>query len=94
MQSELPRNDSMIDRQYYKGTNEEIVKLNTALRQMTAEMSEDFVKAYEAMLDEKKQLDIEFFHDGLHLTRNGYLQWIVYLQRLYRIWLKEPSRIE
>lgn len=81
VQSVFPINDSLINRQYYKGTNEKIMQLNTALWQMAGEMKVDFVNVYAAMLDEQKQLDKAFTYDGLHLSGKGYRQWVSYLKK-------------
>ncbi|HEV7331703.1 MAG TPA: GDSL-type esterase/lipase family protein [Flavisolibacter sp.] len=81
VQSVFPINDSLINRQYYKGTNAEILQLNAALKRMAAENKVAYVNVNQAMLDEKKQLRSAFTYDGLHLSGKGYLQWVAYLKK-------------
>jgi len=81
LQSVLPINDSLINRQYYKGTNQEIVNLNAALNEMATQLKVNYVNVYEAMVDDKQQLAKEFTYDGLHLSGKGYLQWVTYLRK-------------
>ena len=79
--SVFPINDSLINRQYYKGTNSQILHLNAALQTMAGELKVGFVNVYEAMLDSQKQLDKSFTYDGLHLSGKGYRQWVMYLKK-------------
>jgi lysophospholipase L1-like esterase len=82
VQSVFPINDSLINRQYYKGTNQGIVQLNKDLKAMTTELKVCFVNVFDAMLDDKQQLAAAYTYDGLHLSGKGYLQWMDYLKRL------------
>lgn len=81
VQSVFPINDSLINRQYYKGTNQSIVQLNHDLKAMAAELKVCFVNVCEAMLDESQQLAAAYTYDGLHLSGKGYLQWVDYLKK-------------
>lgn len=81
VQSVFPINDSLINRQYYKGTNQGIVQLNSALKQMADALKVTFVNVFDAMLDEKRQLAAAYTYDGLHLSGKGYLQWVNYLKK-------------
>lgn len=81
VQSVLPINDSLINRQYYKGTNEGIRQLNGLLQGLTLELKVRFVNVYDAMLDNQQQLAKEYTYDGLHLSGLGYLQWVAYLRK-------------
>ena len=81
VQSVLPINDSLINRQYYKGTNLGIVNLNAALKEIVQELGLSFVNLHDVMLDEQKQLKTEYTYDGLHLSGKGYLQWADYLKK-------------
>ncbi|RYZ53912.1 MAG: hypothetical protein EOO14_14890 [Chitinophagaceae bacterium] len=81
VQSVFPINDSLINRQYYKGTNAQILQLNVALEEMARASKATYVDIYPAMLDDKKQLDSAFTYDGLHLSGKGYLQWVAYLKK-------------
>lgn len=81
VQSVFPINDSLINRQYYKGTNEEIIQLNRLLHDMARELKVSFVNVFETMLDAQQQLAKEYTYDGLHLSGLGYLQWVAYLKK-------------
>jgi lysophospholipase L1-like esterase len=81
IQSVLPINDSLINRQYYKGTNGAIAQLNKELKRMAEELHMDFVNVFECMLDGNQQLAKEYTYDGLHLSGKGYLQWVAFLKK-------------
>lgn len=81
IQSVFPINDSLINRSYYKGTNIAIVQLNRELKQMADELQVLFVNVFACMLDDNQQLKKEYTYDGLHLSGNGYLQWVAYLKK-------------
>ncbi len=80
VQAVLPINDSLINRQYYKGTNAQILALNAALKEMAGNNKVMYVDTYPAMIDDKKQLHSAFTYDGLHLSGTGYRQWVAYLK--------------
>jgi len=82
VQSVFPINDSLINRQYYKGTNQSIVQLNKELKTMAADLNVRFINVFEAMLDEKRQLAAGYTYDGLHLSGKGYMKWVSYLREL------------
>ena len=81
VQSVFPINDSLINRQYYKGTNAQIFQLNAALKAMSNEVGATYVDVYPAMLDTKEQMNQEYTYDGLHLSGKGYLQWVAFLRK-------------
>lgn len=81
VQSVFPINNDLIGRQYYTGTNEEILALNTALKTMTVTMQVPFVDIYPALTDTKGQMDAKYTYDGLHLSGLGYQQWVNYLKQ-------------
>ncbi|MCW3092940.1 MAG: family lipase [Ferruginibacter sp.] len=76
VQSVLPINEQLINRQYYSGTNEQITDLNTALKGMAASMQVTYVDLYNSLLDDRRQLKAGYTYDGLHLSGNGYLAWV------------------
>lgn len=80
IQSVLPINDALINRNYYKGSNEQISELNKKLAGLAASLELRFVNVHEWLLDNDQQLAKEFTYDGLHLSGKGYLQWVVYLK--------------
>jgi lysophospholipase L1-like esterase len=76
VQSVFPINNQLIGRQYYIGTNEQIVALNKALQQMAAGEQVRYVDVYSQLLDTAQQLDARYTYDGLHLSGLGYLAWV------------------
>lgn len=81
IQSVLPINDSLINRQYYNGTNAAIVQLNKELKGLADKLQLSFVNVFESMVDHRQQLKKEYTYDGLHLSGKGYLQWVAYLKK-------------
>ncbi|MFT3824353.1 MAG: GDSL-type esterase/lipase family protein [Chitinophagaceae bacterium] len=81
VQSVFPINNDLIGRQYYSGTNEQIVVLNKALKEMADTMKVSFVNLYPVLLDSSRQLDAKYTYDGLHLSGAGYLVWVDYLKK-------------
>jgi lysophospholipase L1-like esterase len=75
VQSVLPVNEQLINRQYYSGTNEQITGLNIALKRMAVSMQVTYVDLYNSLLDDRHQLNIAYTYDGLHLSGKGYLAW-------------------
>ena len=75
VQSVLPINEQLINRQYYSGTNEQITGLNTALKGMAISMQVTYVDLYNNLLDDSHQLNAGYTYDGLHLSGKGYLAW-------------------
>ena len=80
VQSVFPINDSLIGRQYYSATNEQIVELNKALKKMSADEHVSFLNIHDALTDDKHQMMAAYTYDGLHLSGKGYLAWIGYLK--------------
>ncbi|MEX6686500.1 GDSL-type esterase/lipase family protein [Danxiaibacter flavus] len=81
VQSVFPINDSLIGRQYYSATNEQISELNNALQKMSAEQNVPYLNIHDALMDDKRQMAASYTYDGLHLSGKGYLAWIGYLKR-------------
>lgn len=81
VQSVFPINNQLIGRQYYIGTNEQIVELNKALQAMAAEMEVRYVDIYPDLLDAQRQLDARYTYDGLHLSGLGYQAWVRSLKK-------------
>lgn len=81
VQSVFPINNQLIGRQYYSGTNEQIMELNKALKSMAAAMQVRFLDIYPALLDAKHQLDSRYTYDGLHLSGIGYQTWVGFLKK-------------
>lgn len=81
VQSVFPINNQLIGRQYYSGTNEQIVTLNKALQEMAAGQQVQYVDVYSQLLDAAQQLDARYTYDGLHLSGLGYLTWTSYLKK-------------
>jgi lysophospholipase L1-like esterase len=80
VQSVFPINNQLIGRQYYSGTNEEIMRLNSALKQLSSEAGVAYLDIYDALLDASGQLDTKYTYDGLHLSGMGYQAWVGYLK--------------
>ncbi|GAA0536161.1 GDSL-type esterase/lipase family protein [Chitinophaga japonensis] len=81
VQSVFPVNDQLIGRQYYTGTNAQILALNKALQQMAAAEQVTYVDVHSHLLDADRQLDARYTYDGLHLSGMGYLAWVQYLRQ-------------
>ena len=81
VQSVFPINNQLIGRQYYTGTNEQIMELNKALRTMAAETQVKYVDIYPSLLDSQQQLDARYTYDGLHLSGLGYQAWVACLKK-------------
>jgi len=81
VQSVFPINNQLIGRQYYSGTNEQIMELNKALRTMAAEAQVRYVDIYPSLLDGQQQLDARYTYDGLHLSGLGYQAWVACLKK-------------
>lgn len=76
VQTVMPINDSLINRQYYKATNRQIQELNLALEKVTGEEGVELVDLHAAMRDGRGQLKAAYTYDGLHLNGRGYLRWV------------------
>lgn len=81
VQSVFPINNELIGRQYYSGTNEQIMELNKALQAMADELKVPFVNIYPDLLDARQQLDARYTYDGLHLSGLGYQAWVASLKK-------------
>lgn len=81
VQSVFPINNQLIGRQYYSGTNEQIMELNKALQTMAGKQKVRYVNIYPDLLDAKQQLDARYTYDGLHLSGLGYQAWVKSLQK-------------
>ncbi|NLR81396.1 GDSL-type esterase/lipase family protein [Chitinophaga eiseniae] len=81
VQSVLPINNQLIGRQYYTGTNEQIIALNAGLKEMANSLQLTFVNVYDALLDNTGQMDARYTYDGLHLSGEGYLKWVQVLKQ-------------
>lgn len=81
VQSVFPINNQLIGRQYYTGTNGQIMELNKALQSMAAEMAVQYVDIYPDLLDAQQQLDARYTYDGLHLSGLGYQAWVRSLKK-------------
>lgn len=81
VQSVFPINNQLIGRQYYIGTNEQIMALNKALQEMAATEQVQYVDIYNQLLDANQQMDARYTYDGLHLSGLGYLAWISCLKK-------------
>lgn len=80
VQSIFPVNNVLINRTYYKGTNEIIGNANKLLKEMAEEMGVSYVEIYDQLLDDKEQLAAGYTYDGLHLSGAGYLAWVKVLK--------------
>lgn len=62
-------------------SNQRIVRLNEALKNLCAENNQYFASAYAKLVNEKGNLDPAFHTgDGVHLNTAGYQVWIAVLQ--------------
>lgn len=81
IQSILPVNNKLINRQYYKGTNEQILAVNSQLKKMAETGQVTYVDVFSHLLDAQQQLEASYTYDGLHLSGKGYRAWIQLLQK-------------
>lgn len=81
IQSVLPVNSDLINKQYYKGTNNLINELNGCLHQLASEIKVSYIDLHRVLLDDKGQLAKKYTYDGLHLSGEGYLTWVKELQK-------------
>jgi lysophospholipase L1-like esterase len=81
IQSVLPINDTLINRQYYTGTNAEIKVMNARLKNMAAAFNITYVDIYSLLADGTGQMPVKFTYDGIHLTAGAYIIWTNFLKR-------------
>ncbi len=81
IQSVLPVNNTLINRQYYKGTNEQILALNGQLKELARTRQVKYIDVFSHLLDGQQQLEASYTYDGLHLSGKGYRTWIQLLQK-------------
>ena len=80
VQSVLPINDELINRQYYTGTNAEIRTLNIRLRGMARSLNVTYLDIYALLANETGQMPAKFTYDGIHLTAGAYIIWTKFLK--------------
>lgn len=80
-QSVLPVNESFGKLNNHYKRADEIPEINNFLQQWTKEEHVGYVDLFSAMVNENGRLKKEFTWDGIHLTINGYWQWINVLRR-------------
>jgi lysophospholipase L1-like esterase len=81
MQSVLPINNQLINRDYYFGNNEQIQELNLKLFALANKMKVTYVDVYTQLLSSNKdELEAKYSYDGLHLSGLGYSAWVNYLK--------------
>lgn len=81
MQSVLPINDSLINRQYYTGTNAEIRNLNEELKKLALKHDITYIDLHSLFINFSGQMSAKYTYDGIHLTAEGYLLWTNYLKK-------------
>lgn len=79
VQSVLPINESLINRQYYTGTNREILRLNSELRKLASKHSVLYIDLHKLFIDATGQMEAKYTYDGIHLSAAGYLTWARHL---------------
>ncbi len=58
------------------GKDKHILMVNEAIRKMADNKKVLVIDLYPAFLDKEKRLISEFTHDGLHITAEGYQNWV------------------
>ncbi|RAJ86004.1 lysophospholipase L1-like esterase [Chitinophaga dinghuensis] len=81
IQSVLPINESIINRDYYTGTNEEIRTMNAAVKALAVEQQIPFINLYDLLADKDGQMPAAYTYDGIHLTAAAYIRWTNYLRQ-------------
>ncbi|PMB24482.1 GDSL-type esterase/lipase family protein [Fischerella thermalis] len=72
IQSVLPVNNKI---DIYWQDNNEILKLNTGLRELATKFNYQYIDLFSLLLDSENQLDSRYTKDGLHLNGEAYLVW-------------------
>lgn len=80
MQSTLPVHESMLADIYKRLNNQDIVKINMALKMVCKQLKVKYIDVHTIMLDENSQLKKSWSTDGLHLRPEAYVAWVNYLK--------------
>lgn len=81
IQSVLPVNNQLINRNYYIGANESIQAMNQCLDSLASKHHVVYVNLYKHFLDSAAQMDAAYTYDGLHLNGTGYMKWVSILKK-------------
>lgn len=81
VQSVLPINETLINRNFYTGTNAEIRLMNEALKKMSLSHKVKYIDLYKLFADTTGEMPERFTYDGIHLTAGAYIQWTTYLKK-------------
>ncbi len=76
LQSVLPINESVMKFDYMKNKSDNIVLLNQLIRSFALKENIHFVDLYSHFADENGQLIARYTVDGIHLSAEGYQQWV------------------
>lgn len=80
MQSTLPVNESMLADIYKRLNNQDIAKMNMALKMVCKQLKVKYIDVQTIMLDENSQLKKSWSTDGLHLRPEAYVAWVAYFK--------------
>ncbi|WP_167013152.1 GDSL-type esterase/lipase family protein [Chitinophaga sp. Cy-1792] len=80
IQSVLPINETIINRQYYTGTIPEIQRMNKALQAFANDNNIPFIDLYHLLADKDGQMPAAYTYDGIHLTAAAYIRWTSFLR--------------
>lgn len=80
MQSTLPVHEIMLADIYKRLNNQDIAKMNAALKMVCKQLKVKYIDLHPIMLDENAQLKKSWSTDGLHLRPEAYVAWVAYLK--------------
>lgn len=76
IQSTLPINNDFKRYMRLAGKETQVTELNKQLLKLSIEHKVVFINLYSLFLNKKKQLDVKYTNDGLHLNSDGYDIWV------------------
>lgn len=77
----LPVNESFDKLKNHYGKDEQIVRINAALRELALEESVQLIDLYQYFVDDKGKLKERYTWDGVHLTADAYQLWADVLKK-------------
>jgi len=80
IQSVLPINEKLINREYYTGTNTEIVTMNSGIEKLARSLGITYLNLHALLVDANGQLPAKYTYDGIHLTAGAYIKWTDFIK--------------
>lgn len=72
VQSCLPVNNTEYK---HKINNQDVQEVNAQLEKLAHAYGYEYINLYDAFINERNELKVEYTHDGAHLTGEGYVVW-------------------